>query len=60
MDFNAEGYQITVAGQLGESEVISPTSRVTHLSSDLLTTACDTFLTTSTAHFWYTWRGNPQ
>jgi len=34
-----------------ESEVISPTSQVTHLSlSDLLTTACkDRFTTTSTA-----------
>jgi len=31
-------------GQLAESEVIAPTSRVTHLSlSDLLMTACDPF-----------------
>jgi len=32
-------------GQLAESEVISPESRVTHWSSDLLTTACDRFPT---------------
>jgi len=38
-----------------ESEVISPTSRVTLLSlSDLLTTACDRFPTTSAARVWQT------
>jgi len=37
-------------GQVAESEVILPTSRVTHLSSDLLTTACNLFLSISTAH----------
>jgi len=35
--------------QVVDSEVISPTSQVTHLLSDLLMTACDRFLTTSTS-----------
>jgi len=45
-------------GQLAESEVMSPMSRVTHLSLYLLTTACDRFLTMPTARVWpvaYSW-----
>ena len=35
-------------GQLAKNVVISPTSRVIHLSSDLLITACNSFETMST------------
>jgi len=39
----------SLACQLAESEVISPTSRVTRVCSDLPLNACDAFLTMSTA-----------
>jgi len=35
---------------IAKGEVFLPTSRVTHFSSDLLTTAYNRFLTMSTAH----------